>query len=181
MGEHQRSWKLELPVNEDLSMGTRGKTYLDPREAQKLVSGKGVSVGPVTTIELYDPRKKYPVADAWKPGGFARLAASDRSALIRLASSLEKGSEERKAILAGLKNSAHNDWGRDFWKLPPKSQAFIQDLGLRVHVTIDKARKLHGFEKLLPSNHVGDMVGSMVTEIIGALTQMAERTNTPLP
>jgi len=31
------------------------------------------------------------------------LTASDRSSLIRLASSMEKGSEERKAILAGLK------------------------------------------------------------------------------
>jgi len=31
------------------------------------------------------------------------LTASDRSSLIRLASSLEKGSDERKAILAGLK------------------------------------------------------------------------------
>jgi hypothetical protein len=30
------------------------------------------------------------------------LTASDRSALIKLASSLEKGSDERKAILAGL-------------------------------------------------------------------------------
>jgi hypothetical protein len=32
-----------------------------------------------------------------------RLTASDRSSLIRLASGLPKGSEERKAILAGLK------------------------------------------------------------------------------
>lgn len=31
-----------------------------------------------------------------------KLTASDRSALIRLASSLPKGSEERRAILAGL-------------------------------------------------------------------------------
>ena len=31
-----------------------------------------------------------------------RLSASDRSALIRLAASLPKGSDERRAILAGL-------------------------------------------------------------------------------
>jgi len=37
------------------------------------------------------------------------LTASDRSALIRLASSLEKGSDERKAILAGLEKA----WGKD--------------------------------------------------------------------
>ena len=34
------------------------------------------------------------------------LTATDRSALIRLASTMEKGSEERKAILAGLKKVA---------------------------------------------------------------------------
>ena len=33
------------------------------------------------------------------------LTASDRSSLIKLAHSLEKGSDERKAILAGLKSS----------------------------------------------------------------------------
>ena len=34
------------------------------------------------------------------------LTAADRSRLIRLASTMEKGSEERKAILAGLSKSA---------------------------------------------------------------------------
>ena len=34
------------------------------------------------------------------------ITASDRSALIRLASSMERGSEERRAILAGLKMAA---------------------------------------------------------------------------
>ena len=41
------------------------------------------------------------------------LTASDRSALIRLAASLPKGSEERRAILAGLSKSAAptaDDW-----------------------------------------------------------------------
>ena len=35
-----------------------------------------------------------------------KLTASDRKALIRLASKMEKGSEERKAILAGLKGAS---------------------------------------------------------------------------
>lgn len=37
------------------------------------------------------------------------LTASDRKALIRLASGLPKGSEERRAILAGLKSAASWD------------------------------------------------------------------------
>jgi len=37
------------------------------------------------------------------------LTAADRSALIRLASTMEKGSPERKAILAGLNKSAQPD------------------------------------------------------------------------
>jgi len=35
------------------------------------------------------------------------LTATDRKALIRLASSMEKGSGERRAILAGLKKTSH--------------------------------------------------------------------------
>ena len=38
-----------------------------------------------------------------------KLTASDRSALIRLASTLPKGSEERRVILAGL--GAGTEWG----------------------------------------------------------------------
>ena len=42
------------------------------------------------------------------------LTASDRSALIRLAATMEKGSPERKAILKGLsKSAAMNDLGFD--------------------------------------------------------------------
>ena len=37
-----------------------------------------------------------------------KLTASDRSSLIKLASSLEKGSDERRAILAGLKQAGLN-------------------------------------------------------------------------
>jgi len=40
--------------------------------------------------------------------------ASDRSSLIRLASSMEKGSPERRAILAGIaKIAIHPDWDDD--------------------------------------------------------------------
>ena len=45
------------------------------------------------------------------------LTAADRSALIRLASSMEKGSAERRAILAGLKGASTKDymaWSHDF-------------------------------------------------------------------
>jgi len=38
------------------------------------------------------------------------LTASDRSSLIRLASSLPKGSDERRAILAGLTKTSSIDW-----------------------------------------------------------------------
>lgn len=41
------------------------------------------------------------------------LTASDRSTLIRLASTLPKGSEERRAILAGLKVGARLSGGPD--------------------------------------------------------------------
>ena len=39
------------------------------------------------------------------------ITATDRSALIRLASSLPQGSAERKAILAGLKVAGNLPWG----------------------------------------------------------------------
>jgi hypothetical protein len=41
-----------------------------------------------------------------------RLTASDRSSLIKLASNLQKGSEERKAILSGLKKTSAYDQDR---------------------------------------------------------------------
>ena len=40
-----------------------------------------------------------------------KLTASDRSALIKLAGSLPSGSEERRAILAGLKSAAYSGPG----------------------------------------------------------------------
>lgn len=45
-----------------------------------------------------------------------KLTASDRSRLIRLASTMEKGSPERKAILTGLQKSASFRSGRDLIK-----------------------------------------------------------------
>jgi len=54
------------------------------------------------------------------------LTAADRSALIRLASTLEKGSPERKAILAGLGKMAYG-WSRSEKELGRKAMA---ELGL---------------------------------------------------
>jgi len=39
-----------------------------------------------------------------------KLTATDRKTLIRLASSMEKGSRERKAILSGLEKTARMNW-----------------------------------------------------------------------
>jgi|SaaInlV_200m_DNA_4_1039719.scaffolds.fasta_scaffold24874_2 hypothetical protein len=50
------------------------------------------------------------------------LTASDRSALIKLAHSLEKGSDERKAILAGLKKAS-------FAATRPPTSEEMEDLG----------------------------------------------------
>ncbi len=41
------------------------------------------------------------------------ITASDRKSLIRLASTMPKGSPERKAILAGLSRSARMAWSSD--------------------------------------------------------------------
>jgi len=51
------------------------------------------------------------------------LTASDRRSLIRLASTLEKGSEERKAILAGLKSAASDRY------YTPEMDAALEVLG----------------------------------------------------
>jgi hypothetical protein len=54
------------------------------------------------------------------------LTAADRSALIRLASTLPAGSEERKAILAGLKGASQNE-----------KTAYSDKFGLRFDFTWD--------------------------------------------
>jgi hypothetical protein len=56
--------------------------------------------------------KKYPKPEFRKQGG-AGMKPQDRKSLIRLASALPKGSEERRAILSGLKQGSgdfHNEW-----------------------------------------------------------------------
>ena len=58
------------------------------------------------------------------------LTASDRSALIRLAASLPKGSEERRAILAGLSKSAAPT--ADDWELYAKPGVIAAGHGLPV-------------------------------------------------
>lgn len=54
------------------------------------------------------------------------LTASDRKSLIRLAASLPKGSEDRRAILAGLKTSRTED-GRKFESEAKKLSKEITD------------------------------------------------------
>ena len=49
-----------------------------------------------------------------------KLSSQDRSALIKLASSLPAGSPERKAILASLKEAAGDSWGVYGVKRPKK-------------------------------------------------------------
>ena len=44
------------------------------------------------------------------------LTASDRSILIKLASSMDKGSDERRAILSGLKRTAYLEDFPSFWE-----------------------------------------------------------------
>lgn len=64
-------------------------------------SGRGVSGG--KTFRSWERAAKDAEAHAFGTGSYHRqLAASDRAALIRLASDLPKGSEERRSILAGL-------------------------------------------------------------------------------
>ena len=68
------------------------------------------------------------------------LTASDRSALIRLASTLPVGSEERKAILNGLSKAAS--------KLPPGFDDF-DDFGDEIELTMeDKARDKFEYDVL---------------------------------
>ena len=56
------------------------------------------------------------------------LTASDRASLIRLASSLPAGSEERRAILSGLR-SASPDLEADLEKIRQKIDGLSKHLG----------------------------------------------------
>ena len=53
------------------------------------------------------------------------LTATDRKSLIRLASSMEKGSEQRRAILAGLSKVASDD----AWSAPGKKRGWAVVFG----------------------------------------------------
>jgi hypothetical protein len=81
----------------------KGKSFLDwlskqPEFGYQLLktNGKGKFMNPAmpAMLERYQSR------------GGSRYAASDRKSLIKLASELPKGSDERRAILAGLKQAA---------------------------------------------------------------------------
>ena len=63
------------------------------------------------------------------------LTAADRSALIRLASTLPAGSEERKAILAGLEKASRS---RMLQKLKEMTDDERKGLGPRVQVELDE-------------------------------------------
>jgi len=52
------------------------------------------------------------------------LTAADRTALIKLATSLPKGDEDRRAILAGLAKTAKRDWDNTGKGKPDKSHSF---------------------------------------------------------
>ncbi len=54
------------------------------------------------------------------------LTASDRSALIRLASTLPRGTAERKAILAGLRKVSSAPEARD-WRVGPATSGEMLD------------------------------------------------------
>ena len=65
------------------------------------------------------------------------LTASDRSSLIRLASTLEKGSEERRAILAGLKKSAGKAGAFKVGDLVRYTGKFLRNTGMQSGAPID--------------------------------------------
>jgi|APSaa5957512576_1039674.scaffolds.fasta_scaffold97196_1 hypothetical protein len=54
------------------------------------------------------------------------ITASDRTALIKLASELPKGSDERKAILSGLKKAGYGDTQYDF--IDKKVQLLMREI-----------------------------------------------------
>ena len=79
------------------------------------------------------------------------LTASDRSRLIRLASTMEKGSPERKAIVAGLGKKA-NAW--------PSGTLDLRSLGQKglVQVAADIVKRTRPFEIDNPETGTGPKV-----------------------
>lgn len=66
-----------------------------------------------------------------------KLTASDRKSLIRLASSLPKGSPERKAILAGLSKSAGKAGDFKVGDIVRYTRKFLRNTGMAVGAPID--------------------------------------------
>ena len=79
------------------------------------------------------------------------LTAADRSALIRLASTMPAGSEERKAILAGLSKKANAF---------PKGKIRLSDLAMKglVQVATDIVKRTRPFEIDNPEREDGPKV-----------------------
>ena len=73
------------------------------------------------------------------------LTAADRSALIRLASSMEKGSPERKAILAGLNKRAGRDVVLEEMVVGDHPEENEGVRMVRVTVELDKRGRPSGF------------------------------------
>jgi hypothetical protein len=67
------------------------------------------------------------------------LTASDRAALLRLASSLPKGSEERRTILASLREAGHQ-------------KTYLPDAGKRAAGRVDP-QKLKALQEEVSQNH----------------------------
>lgn len=127
----------------------------DAREARELkgdIAGELVDLDSYIALEKHEGRdgsplmkkmqKKYDTIEAMANRAFGRgwyrrmgrgyesqirrsLTASDRSALIRLASTLPKGSPERRAILAGLKTAGPR---RDIAKAATEMRHAVEDL-----------------------------------------------------
>ena len=94
----------EAPVSNSGAPTTRGPKGREWKRNKARYEQMKAIAWPVSSMS----RIKSQVRDQWR-GASRTLTASDRSALIRLASELPKGSTERKTILAGLSKKANVD------------------------------------------------------------------------
>ena len=106
------------------------------------------------------------------------LTASDRSALIRLASSLPKGSEERRAILAGLKQAAddpHPFGERDkvFVQLDPYRAPTVWKGEVTLHDAREMDKHLNALYEMVEEGDMGRF--EEIDEEIEALEKEKER------
>ena len=76
------------------------------------------------------------------------LTAADRSALIRLAATLDKGSPERKAILAGLEKSAYG-WSRSEKELGRKAMAELELTPAQMYALLDSMGAMRDYNRSL--------------------------------